>query len=121
MALSQSCLYMPIAGFNLLNLSILSLLLLLLVVDGTRNDFDDSIQQVIFEPSQGISEQIVTINLVDDIINEAQEGFYVMMNVTESGLTDQITLVRNGIALIRINDNDRKLMYTHAERRMLML
>ena len=77
-------------------------------MDGTRNDFDNAIQEVIFEPSQGISEQIITINLVDDIINEAQEGFYIMMDVIESGPTDQITLVRNGIALVRINDNDRK-------------
>ena len=77
-------------------------------VDGTRNDFDNTIQQVIFPPSQGISEQILTVNLVDDVINEAQEGFHIMINVTESGPTDQITLVRNGIALIRITDNDRK-------------
>ena len=77
-------------------------------MDGTRNDFDNTAQQVIFPPSQGFTEQIITINLVDDVINEAQEGFYIMIRVTESGPTDQITLVRNGIALIRINDNDRK-------------
>ena len=65
-------------------------------------------QQVIFEPSQTNAEQSVTINLVDDVINEAQEGFYVMIEVMESGPTDAISLVRNGIALVRINDNDRK-------------
>lgn len=76
--------------------------------DGTRNDFDNAVQQVIFEPNPAISEQSVSINLVDEFINEAQEGFYVMIEVMESGPTDVINLIRNGIALIRIDDNDRK-------------
>lgn len=78
-------------------------------MNGSRIDFDNTIQQVIFPPSQGIAEQTITINLVDDVINEDQEGFYIRMIVTESGPSDQITFVRNGIALIRITDNDRKL------------
>ena len=77
-------------------------------MDGSRIDFDNTIQQVIFPPSQGIAEQTITINLIDDVINEAQEGFHIAMIVTESGPSDQITFVRNGVALIRITDNDRK-------------
>ena len=80
----------------------------LIIGDGTRNDFDNAVQQVVFQPSPSISEQSVSLNLVDDVINEAQEGFYVMIEVMESGPTDQINFVRNGIALVRINDNDRK-------------
>ena len=79
-----------------------------IIGDGTRNDFDNTVQQVIFAPSQGNSEQSVSINFVDDVINEAQEGFYIMIEVMESGPTDVINLVRNGIALVRITDNDGK-------------
>ena len=77
-------------------------------MDGTRNDFDSTVQQVTFAPSQANSEQILSVNLVDDTINEAQEGFYIMIQVVQSGPTDQITFIRNGVALIRITDNDRK-------------
>ena len=79
-----------------------------LAVDGTRNDFDNTVQQITFPPNPANAEQILTINLIDDTINEAQEGFYVMIRVVQSGPTDQITFVRNGVALIRITDNDRK-------------
>ena len=79
-----------------------------IIGEGTRNDFDNAVQQVIFEPNPANSEQSVSINLVDEFINEAQEGFYVMIEVMQSGPTDAINLVRNGIALVRINDNDRK-------------
>ena len=48
----------------------------------------------------------INIHLVDDIINEAQEGFFVVIEAVQSGAGDQINFVRNGVALIRINDND---------------
>ena len=77
-------------------------------MDGSRNDFNTTVQQVTFQPSTGNVDENININLVDDIINEAQEGFFVVIEVVQSGAGDQINFVRNGVALIRINDNDGK-------------
>lgn len=76
-------------------------------------DFDNIEQQVTFEPSQGREETTITINFVDDIVNEAQEGFLITIEVEEIDPTDQFTLVRNGVALVRITDNDRKSVWVY--------
>ena len=81
-------------------------------MESSRADFDNSIQTVIFEPSVSQLEETITINLVDDIINEAKEGFFAVIEVVEIGAADNQTLVleRNGVALVLITDNDRKLL-----------
>lgn len=76
-----------------------------------KTDFENSIQAVTFDASLSGSEQTVTINFVDDAINEAEEGFIIIIQVVEIGDRDEqnFILERNGVALIRIVDNDRKL------------
>lgn len=74
-------------------------------------DFNNTSQTVTFEPSLSQVQESVTINLVDDSINEAEEGFVIVIQVVEIGSVDQQGLIldRNGVALVRITDNDRKL------------
>ncbi len=50
----------------------------------------------------------VIIPIVNDAINEAEEGFLVVLTITDPG-ADEITSLRNH-SLVRIVDNDRKWM-----------
>ena len=85
-------------------------------VEADRNDFDNSIKTITFEPSVSPQQQTVTIDLVNDEINEAQEGFYLVISVTEISSADEPNLIleRNGVALVRITDNDGKLTIVEA-------
>ena len=80
-------------------------------VEANRNDFDNTSQEVTFDAGFSLSEKTVTINFVNDTINEAEEGFIIVIWVVEIGETDRqsLNLEREGVALVRIVDNDRKL------------
>lgn len=80
-------------------------------VEDGKMDFNNISQTVTFEPSLSQVQESVTINLIDDSINEAEEGFVIVIQVVEIGSVDQQGLIldRNGVALVRITDNDRKL------------
>lgn len=76
-----------------------------------RRDFVQSDPILItFQPSTRIQEQEVFIPLVQDDINEATEGFFVIVvaeNISsEPSLT--INLGRGGVTLMNILDDDRK-------------
>ena len=72
----------------------------------TVADFDNGVQTVTFEPSTSSVQEMVTITLTDDGINEAQEGFLLLIEVVEFGVADAI--LELDVALVRIIDNDRK-------------
>ncbi len=62
-----------------------------------------------FEPNSSPEEFLVNISLIDDAINEVSEGFWLLIEFDETELDDtNVTLVRDGLALITIEDNDRK-------------
>ena len=67
---------------------------------------------VTFTPSPGIQDFLVTIPLMNDDINEASEGFFVVIvqeNITTTSSSEiPITLVRDGVTLVTIEDDDRK-------------
>ena len=72
----------------------------------TVADFDNGAQTVTFEPSTSSVQEMVTITLTDDGINEDQEGFLLLIEVVEFGVADAI--LELDVALVRIIDNDRK-------------
>ena len=72
----------------------------------TVADFDNGVQTVTFEPSTSSVQEMVTITLTDDIINEDQEGFLLLIEVVEFGVADAI--LELDVALVRIVDNDCK-------------
>ena len=80
---------------------------------GTQDFLNDRFT-VVFPPSTSVGEveMLVTITFIDDDTNEAQEGFYLLASIdsTQSNPTDvqQAMAIRNGIALINIDDDDRK-------------
>ncbi len=57
----------------------------------------------------------VTIPIINDDTNEALEGFYLLVtiNTVESNPTDiaNAVVLRNGVALVQIRDNDGKYCY----------
>lgn len=64
---------------------------------------------VTFPPSLTIQEREVFIPLVIDDINEAIEGFFVVVvteNISDPSVT--IELVRGGVTLVNILDDDSK-------------
>ncbi len=50
----------------------------------------------------------MNITLVDDAINEVSEGFWLLIQLDDPE-NDTVILERDGLALIIIEDNDRKL------------
>ena len=77
-------------------------------------DFDNTTIEVVFQPSTINEEQVQTVILLEDNFNEDVEGFFIVVQVdaTRSSPTDvsNTELVRNGVALVRITDNDSKLV-----------
>ena len=61
-----------------------------------------------FPPSLADDDMTISIGTMDDLINEDMEVFVLVMSVTQIDPVDEanLILVRNGVALIRINDND---------------
>ena len=80
-------------------------------MDPSRTDFDNSVKTVTFEPSVSQLEETVIISLVDDSVNEADEGFIIIVKLVEIGTLDDqnLSLERNGVALVRIVDDDCKI------------
>ncbi len=63
--------------------------------------------EFVFQPSNQQQEFKVNITLVDDEINELNEGFWLVIELDPSN-TETAILDRNGLALVTIRDNDRK-------------
>lgn len=63
--------------------------------------------QVKFTPSIGRQDREISIPIINDNINEAEEGFFVMI-MTASTSVGPEDLIRGGVTLVRIRDDDRK-------------
>lgn len=69
---------------------------------------------VTFTPSTGSQDQEVSLPLVNDQINEDYEGFFVIVlseNISDPSIP--VELVRDGVTLVRIEDDDRKCELSH--------
>ena len=81
----------------------------LVVESGGKRDFDNQPVTVTFPPSLGSDSMTADIGTFDDFINEDTEGFLLSLSVTEIDPIDEgtgITLIREGVALVRITDDD---------------
>ena len=76
-------------------------------------DFNDSTQIITFTPSNANNDITVYIPIFDDEINEADEGFMILLELVDSNLADSVYLSRN-CTLGRIDDNDRKCLLLFA-------
>ena len=61
------------------------------------------------EPSSDNVEIPINIFLVNDDINEADEGYILLIEIESA--TDNVTLVREGVALIVVADDDRTFLH----------
>ena len=68
-------------------------------------DFNNTVQMVTFDPSTSAETAEVMINFFDDAINEADEGFLVVVRASNQ---QNVTLDREGVASVIILNDDRK-------------
>lgn len=85
---------------------------------GGRQDFNNTPIQVIFPATMNDSrvEQNITIPIIDDVITEFTEGFFLHATI-DQGQSNPIDVqgaspVMSGVTLISINDNDGELPFT---------
>ena len=75
-----------------------------------RMDFNNTEQRVTFAPSNSDMIVDVTINFLDDAINEANEGFLIVVRVDVNASDPQdvsnIALEREGVASVTILNDD---------------
>ena len=78
--------------------------------DNGRRDFvRNGTIEITFPPSNNIQEKEVLISLVDDQINEAEEGFLVLVDADNIFIPEEVVdLIRDGVTVVKIVDNDRK-------------
>ena len=75
-------------------------------------DFNNTVQTVTFAPSTTAETVDVVISFIDDAINEADEGFLVVVTVASN--QQNVTLDRLGVASVIIINDDREfiVLYT---------
>ncbi len=72
----------------------------------------ETVKTVTFPPSNGAMDMRVFLEFIDDDINEAAEGFFAVLELDtaadheQSDLDDGITLIREGVTLVIIRDDD---------------
>ncbi len=77
-----------------------------------RRDFVETVKTIIIPPSAGAMDQTVFLEFINDDINEAPEGFFAVLEFNISAehdqrdLDDGIILIRQGVVLIVIQDDD---------------
>ena len=76
-----------------------------------RMDFNNTVQRVTFAASTSFETMTVKIDIFDDAINEADEGFLIVVTVDPAASNPQevsnVTLDQNGVALVTILNDDR--------------
>ncbi len=72
----------------------------------TGSDFDPIEETVVFNPSAAFEAIQVDIPIINDAINEADEGFLVILELTSD--PGSVNIIRHD-TLVKIRDNDRKL------------
>ena len=74
-----------------------------------QKDFNNTVQMITFHPNA--AETNVAIDIFDDAINEADEGFLIVVRVDPDASNPQdvsnVTLDQNGVALVTILNDDR--------------
>ena len=74
-----------------------------------RQDFVRAEKTVTFPPSEFLMEQTISIPFNDDDINEASEGYFIVMTISESNVEDDVEFLSGqNVTIIRINDDDGK-------------
>ena len=69
-------------------------------------DFNNTVQRITFPPNVCFEMMDVTIDIFDDAINEADEGFLIVVRVDPDASNPQ-DIVLNGVALVTILNDDR--------------
>ena len=77
-------------------------------------DFNDSTQYITFTSSNVNDDITVYIPIFDDEINEADEGFMILLELVDSNLADSVDLLSRNCTLGIIHDNDRKCLLLFA-------
>ena len=76
-----------------------------------RMDFNNTVQRVTFAASTSSETTAVRIDFFDDAVNEADEGFLIVLRVDPAASSLQevlnVTLDQNGVALVTILNDDR--------------
>lgn len=86
-----------------------------------KQDFVNAIQSITFQPSTSSEDREVFIDFVDDEINEAIEGFFVIVSVNQSAIDPEANediVIARSVALLYINDDDRK---SHIDSLLLLI
>ena len=73
-----------------------------------RVDFNDSVHIVTVPAGQRVEDIDVFIPITDDDINEADEGFVVLLEVVDPAVAPFVDLSTRNATLGRIDDNDGK-------------
>ena len=73
-----------------------------------RLDYDNVPRTVTFQPDSNTNEMKVNISIIDDGINEGEEGFVLVLQQEEAEESDNVDLTTRNVTLIRITDNDCK-------------
>ena len=72
-------------------------------------DFNNTVQTVTFAPSTSPETVSVVISFIDEAINEADEGFLVVVRADAVASNQQnVTLDREGVASVIIINDDRE-------------
>ena len=76
-----------------------------------RKDFNNTVQEITFSLSTSFETMAVKIDIFDDAVNEADEGFLIVVRVDPDASNPQdvsnVTLDQNGVALVTILNDDR--------------
>ena len=75
-------------------------------------DFNNSVQTVTFAPSTTAETVDVVISFIDDAINEADEGFLVVVRATSN--QQNVQLDREGVASVIILNDDRECIVLYS-------
>ena len=73
-----------------------------------RVDFNDSVRIVTVPAGQRVEDITVDIPIIDDEIDEASEGFVILLEVVDPAVAPFVDLFTRNASLGRIDDNDSK-------------
>ena len=77
--------------------------------NGRRDFVRNGPIEVTFTPSDNIQDQEIFIPITQDDINEATEGFFAILEPVDLlDPTREVTLIREGVTLVNIRDDDCK-------------
>lgn len=89
-----------------------------MIADSERQDFNNEVKSVTLLRDRTRQDVPVCIEIFDDNINEANEGFLLVLTIDEERTSSEILqvfdgFIRGGTALALIMDDDSKYTYTN--------